>query len=136
MLDSSQAELAKFALNSLSTTIYNNNVKAGWFKDPRTGRTINRDPMTMLCLIHSEVSEAAEGWRKRLPDDHLPEYPMVIVELADVLVRCFELAGYLATLLPEAKTNIGDAFVSKLVYNSLRADHKLSERAKPGGKSC
>lgn len=136
MLDNSQMELARFALNNLQSSIYQANVKAGWYKDPRTGRQLNRNVMEMLMLITTEVAEAAEGWRKKLNDNHLPEYPMIVVELADTLIRCFDLAGYLTTLMPEAKTNIGDAFVSKLVYNSLRADHQLSERAKPGGKSC
>ncbi len=129
MLTTSNLELAKFTLNTLSSAIYENNVKAGWFKDPKTGRKINRDPMIMLMLIVTEVAEAAEGVRKNIPDTHLPNRPMVEVELADVLVRVFELAGYLGL-------DLGGAFVEKLHYNANRADHKLEARAAPGGKSC
>jgi NTP pyrophosphatase (non-canonical NTP hydrolase) len=136
MIDPSQLELAKFALTALSSSIYQSNVKAGWFKDPKTGRKIDRDPMVMLMLIVTEVAEAAEGQRKGIRDTHLPEFPMLIVELADTLVRCFELAGYMQSRHPEERYNLGEAFVAKLLYNDLRLDHKLTERAKPGGKSC
>lgn len=129
MLTTSNLELAKFTLNTLSAAIYENNVKAGWFKDPKTGRKINRDPMVMLMLIVTEVAEAAEGVRKNIPDTHLPNRPMVEVELADVLVRVFELAGYL-------QLDLGGAFAEKILYNANRADHKLEARAAPGGKSC
>ena len=128
-LTNSNLELARLALNTLSEAIYQNNVKAGWFKDPTTGRKIKRDPMVMLMLIVTEVAEAAEGIRKDLPDDHIPSRPMVEVELADVLVRVFELAGYLGL-------DLGGAFVDKVLYNAVRADHKLTARAAPGGKKC
>lgn len=129
MLIKSQMDLAQIALNTLSEAIYDNNVKAGWFRDPKTGRKKDRNVMEMLCLIHSEVSEAAEGYRKGLMDDKLPHRPMLEVELADVLVRVFELAGYQGL-------DLGGAFVEKIIYNSTREDHKLSNRALPGGKSC
>lgn len=128
-LTSSELELGKFTLNSLATAIYQNNVKAGWFKDPKTGRKIDRDPMVMLMLIVTEVAEAAEGIRKNLQDTHLPDRPMIEVELADTIIRILELAGYLGL-------DLGGAFVDKINYNAHRADHKLSARAEPNGKKC
>lgn len=129
MIPASSLELARLVLNTLSKDIYHNNVKAGWFKDPKTGRKIKRDPMVMLMLIVTEVAEAAEGVRKNIPDTHLPNRSMVEVELADILVRVFELAGYL-------ELDLGGAFVDKIHYNAIRQDHKLESRAAPGGKSC
>ena len=129
MISHSMLELAKLTFNNLSNEVYANNVKAGWFRDPKTGRKINRDPMVMLMLIVTEVAEAAEGLRKNIPDTHLPNRPMVEVELADVLVRVFELAGYL-------DLDLGGAFVEKVHYNASRQDHTLAARAAPGGKSC
>jgi hypothetical protein len=82
----------------------------------------------MLCLIHSEISEAMEGARKRLQDDHLPHRTMLEVELADAVIRIFDMAGGL-------HLDIGGAIAEKLTYNERRADHKPEARAQVGGKS-
>lgn len=129
MLDQSTEHLIQAAINSASTAIHNGCVRAGWYKNPQTGRKIDRNVMEMLCLVHSEVSEAAEGYRKGLMDDKLPHRKMVEVELADVLIRIFDLAGYL-------ELDLGGAIVEKVRFNASRADHQLANRAKPGGKSC
>lgn len=80
-----------------------------------------------IALVHSEVSEALEGFRKGLNDDHLPDRPMVEVEFADTIIRILDLAGAL-------KLNVGPAILAKLEYNQQRADHKPENRAKAGGK--
>lgn len=81
-----------------------------------------------LCLIHSEVSEAMEGDRKNLKDDHLPHRDMREVELADAVIRIFDLAGAYGM-------DIGGAIAEKLQYNAKRADHKPEIRAAEGGKA-
>lgn len=81
-----------------------------------------------LCLIHSEVSEAMEGDRKSLKDDHLPHRDMREVELADAVIRIFDLAGAYGM-------DIGGAIAEKLQYNAKRADHKPEVRAAEGGKT-
>ena len=81
-----------------------------------------------LCLIHSELSEAMEGDRKNLMDDHLPHRPMREVELADALIRICDLAG-------AYNMDLGGAVAEKLAYNASRADHKLENRSKDGGKT-
>ena len=48
---------------------------------------------TKVALIQSEASEALEGFRKNLQDDHLPHRKSAEVELADVLIRVFDLAA-------------------------------------------
>lgn len=80
-----------------------------------------------LCLIHSEVSEAMEGDRKNLMDDHLPDRKMVEVELADAVIRIFDLAGAMGL-------DLGGAMEDKMNYNAKRADHKPENREKENGK--
>lgn len=81
-----------------------------------------------LMLITSEVSEAMEGHRKGVNDDHLPDRPMLEVELADAAIRIFDLAGGLGL-------DLGGAIAAKLDYNRTRADHQKENRQAAGGKS-
>ena len=87
----------------------------------------DRNVGEMLCLIHSEISEAMEGYRKSARDEHLHQRYSIEVELADALVRIFDLAGGL-------NLSLGEAFAEKLCYNQSRLDHTLAERNAPGGK--
>ncbi len=69
-------------------------VKAGWHHHPKTGERLQRDFGVSISLIHSELSEALEGDRKSLMDDHLPDRRMAEVELADAIIRACDTAGY------------------------------------------
>lgn len=106
--------------------------EAGWWIDPATGKPKGTVP-EKLCLIHSEISEAMEGDRKGLRDDKLPHRWMIEVELADALIRIFDLAGALRS--QGVPLDLGGAVVEKLAYNAQRADHKLENRAAANGKA-
>lgn len=108
---------------------------SGWWTDLSTGADMT-DPAYMkqyrlvqekIALCHSELSEALEGYRKNLFDDHLPHRRMVDVELADAIIRICDLAGALGTPL-------GEVIAEKLAYNAQRADHKIENRKAEGGK--
>jgi hypothetical protein len=101
--------------------------RAGWYHDPATGEPIDRNMGEMLALIHSEISEALEGHRKNLMDDHLIDRKMAPVELCDAAIRIFDLMG---AYFPEDVP----ALAEKLAYNDARADHKPENRAKADGK--
>lgn len=103
-------------------------VRGGWWNDVHTGEPIGRNKGELLCLIHSEISEAMEGERKNLMDDKLPHRRMAEVELADAVIRILDYAGAFGY-------DIGGAIVEKLEYNARRADHKPENRAAAGGKS-
>lgn len=100
---------------------------AHWWRNPETQEPLDRNFGEMIALAHGELSEALEGHRKDAQDNHLPELKSVDVELADVLIRVFDIAGGL-------KIDLGKAMVAKLRYNATRADHTDAARTAPGGK--
>ncbi len=99
-----------------------------WWHDPKTGEPIKQNINKLLMLYVSELSEAMEGHRKGLKDDKLPDRPMLEVEIADALIRLYDLAGGLGL-------DVGGAMLDKLHYNAKREDHKPENRLLPGGKA-
>ena len=113
-------------LNQCAKDCHEAAVKGGWWHDSN-GNKKDRNVGELLCLIHSEISEAMEGARKDLMDTHLKHRSMMEVELADAIIRIFDLAE-------SRKFNLGETIYEKLEYNKNRADHKIDNRLKEGGK--
>lgn len=117
-------------INSLARICHRSSKEAGWW-DNSTGMSEEDFLLLMtpvkLALIHSEVSEALEGFRKDLMDDKLPDRKMAEVELADVLIRVFDLAG-------AHGMDLGGAMLDKFNMNQTREDHTREARADTNGK--
>lgn len=117
-------------ISQLMTLIHTQSEEAGWHHDPQTGEYLPANQewwANQVNLIHAEISEAVEGRRKSLMDDHLPHRKMEEVEMADAVIRILHLSsrfGY----------DMEGAISEKLAYNRQRADHRRENRSAEGGK--
>lgn len=115
-----------YSANVLTTACHLASKRAGWWEN------INpRDPYviaTKLMLGVSELAEAMEGARKGLKDDKLLEKEMLEVELADCVIRVFDLAGALGY------SDFGGTLAAKMAFNATRVDHKKEHRDGENGK--
>lgn len=121
------AEAAK-GIAGAQELIHGMNLRVGWWTNMRTGEPLDRNVGEMLCLVHSEISEAMEGHRKSRMDDKLPHRKMIEVELADAVIRILDICGGLGL-------DLAGALIEKTQYNCHRSDHKLENRLKSGGKA-
>lgn len=64
-------------------------------------------------LVTTELAEAVEGDRKRLRDEHCPEFDSREVEIADALVRILHLAA-------KYQLRLAPAFIAKQHFNLTR----------------
>lgn len=103
---------------------------AGWWDEYQVMRNGYRKHFIAgkIALVHSEISESLEAFRKNQMDDHLRGRPGVEVEFADAIIRILDLAGAL-------NLDVAGAVIEKLEYNSRRPDHTREARAAAGGKS-
>lgn len=128
-----ELELVRGVIEDLGAEAYGNSEAHGWYAEERSVGDL-------LALMHSELSEALEQFRDGRPlgvihwtqgDQELDWrsyaawrdlYRLValgwkpdgfVVELADVLIRIFDMAG--ARGLP-----LGEALLAKMAYNRTR----------------
>jgi NTP pyrophosphatase (non-canonical NTP hydrolase) len=114
-------------------------IPKGWWNDLQTGEYLGCDYPNgeepkgsksvgdQISLIHTEISESYEGYRKNKADDHCPQFTSLEVELADALIRILDTAGGM-------KLRLAEAFEAKMEYNRNRPDHNPANRKLADGK--
>ena len=128
LLDSmEEPEKAHVAPCSLFKEIYENAKAHGWYDGaPNVFNPVSQESVQhiamKLALIHSEVSEALEGLRRKKGVIGAPGSGAISEELADVVIRCADLAGYLGI-------DLWQAILDKHEYNKGR-------EYRHGGKAC
>jgi hypothetical protein len=68
-----RADLAQY-VSELQDVCHGIASESGWWTDVKTGESLigKRNVGELLCLVHSEISEAMEAHRKNLQDDLCP----------------------------------------------------------------
>lgn len=120
-------ESLRLAGTILTQQCYGAAQAAGWWTDLETGLPKERNKGELLMLAVSELAEAMEGVRKNLMDDKLPHRPMVECELADVVIRVFDMGGAWGL-------DLAGAIAEKMAFNAQREDHKIENRRGEHGK--
>ncbi|MER9833413.1 hypothetical protein NKJ28_00350 [Mesorhizobium sp. M0145] len=126
----SPEEMAAYeGVEAMQRIVHETAVNAGWHLDRKTGIPFERNFGEVIALCHSELSEALEAHRKgNGRDDKLPWHDAMTVELADAVIRIFDIAG-------ARKLNLAAAILDKNKFNKTRADHQLANRNAVGGKA-
>lgn len=83
------------SLRLFFTDVYGRNLKAGWWTNIEDGTPKKRNVGELFILFITEIAEAYMAYRDNLPDDKLPEYPGLGVELADLGIRWADFCGAL-----------------------------------------
>jgi hypothetical protein len=146
MQEITQEQVVAGFINTMCADVHEANQK--WWHDLHTGERLKRDPAQLLMLTVSELAEAGEdapqysavlfevtkslcrameGVRKDKMDDKLPERKAFEVELADAVIRIFDIAAGF-------DLDLGGAYVEKMAYNAVRKDHTAEARLQADGK--
>jgi NTP pyrophosphatase (non-canonical NTP hydrolase) len=94
---------------------YETACEKGWWQK-------EREIPQLLALVHSEVSEALEAWRNAEEYGKLPSVTPFEEELADILIRVFDMSEHFGF-------NLATALLAKMDYNKTRSFRHGGKRA-------
>lgn len=83
------------ALQTFFADVYARNLKAGWWTNIEDGTPKKRNVGELFVLMVTELVEAYKAYFDGSPDDKLPEYPGLGVEMGDLLIRIADFCGAL-----------------------------------------
>lgn len=99
-------------INALVRDSHNQMVKSGFWSNDNPNNNVG----TKCALAAGELcGEFLEKWRKAdfSPDEHCPEFTNQTIEIADTILRLFDIAGHL-------RMPLGEAIIAKMQFNSTR----------------
>lgn len=110
--------------NIMKDEVHQANIDAGWWHslddtERKPENKLERNPAELLALIHSEVSEAYEAWCSGKNDDKLPHRNGEEVELADTLIRLFDMAGGFDVNF----INVDNEDMRESIWKNIPAEH-------------
>jgi NTP pyrophosphatase (non-canonical NTP hydrolase) len=91
-------------------TIHNNAKEKGFWQEPIDANFI----LAKMCLIHSEVSEVMEAYRKQMGSDKILE------EFADIFIRTYDLIAGMAEQGIIDHSDINKIITQKMLTNAQR----------------
>jgi NTP pyrophosphatase (non-canonical NTP hydrolase) len=108
-------ENIKKAINELSILVHHIAKSKGWWDEERNDGEV-------ICLMHSELSEALEALRHgNPPSDHIPEFSGVEEEMADTIIRIVDYCH-------KRGFRLGEAIEAKVKFNSGRSHRHGGKR--------
>jgi len=113
-------------LLELQEAIHQNAINKGVWPELNEGNKNEEDNLEIcrgqinfgekIALCHAELSEALEATRKHHfdQDKHCPTFKNFSIELADTVIRVFDLAG-------ACGIQLGEAILAKIKFNKTRS---------------